>query len=598
MKRLLTILLCITMILGTILPAYAAEIAEPEGAEVPAEAVILEEEDIVEETEEAAEEPEQAEEAGEEEEIAEEPADAAEEAALEAADEAEAAEEAALEAAAQEEVEAAEEAGGELCEVSADLGSASEILESGELESPGLTEFAYTSSFGGQMTDYEKEMYDVFKNRYASNTYTGSYEYTFTNPIYSNLDNYAKDAGNAMGRAFFAFQFDYPEAFWVYDVTGTAYFSYYTGSTSGKVTKVSLTPKQIYSGASGKKSTFDSKVSSAVTAIKKKYKSGASRSVVVGAINDYVRDNLTYVQNSNDEHDSIPKRFTAEPLFIGDKTAAGWGFALAFKLLCKKLSVPCACIMNGYGHMWNYVKMENNKWYLADACAEKASGVKRSFFLRGKEFITDSSLTGLYSENKIKYSVYYPVLDSKDFLFTDVQDPALSYYEPVYWGVGKGIIAGFADGTFRPNDSVTRAQVVLFLWRAAGKPAPKSTNLKFKDASAIKALAADYTKAMAWGSEKGIVVGFTSGAKAGKFCPNDTCTRGQIVTFLWRYKGKPSAKSGAKTFSDVKKSHVYYNSIMWASSYGIAAGFSDGTFKPDQTCTRAQCVTFLYRMLK
>ena len=84
----------------------------------------------------------------------------------------------------------------------------------------------------------------------------------------------------------------------------------------------------------------------------------------------------------------------------------------------------------------------------------------------------------------------------------------------------------------------------------------------------------------------------------GKFCPNDTCTRGQIVTFLWRYKGKPSAKSGAATFSDVKSSHVYYKSIMWASSYGIAMGFSDGTFKPDQTCTRAQCVTFLWRMLK
>ena len=93
-------------------------------------------------------------------------------------------------------------------------------------------------------------------------------------------------------------------------------------------------------------------------------------------------------------------------------------------------------------------------------------------------------------------------------------------------------------------------------------------------------------------------MGFTSGAKKGMFKPNDPCTRGQIVTFLWRYDGKNPPKPGAAAFPDVPKTHVYYKSIMWASSSGITTGFSDGKFKPDQDCTRGQCVTFLYRMLK
>ena len=113
-----------------------------------------------------------------------------------------------------------------------------------------------------------------------------------------------------------------------------------------------------------------------------------------------------------------------------------------------------------------------------------------------------------------------------------------------------------------------------------------------------------YKKAILWGNEKGIVMGFTSpGPNQGKFKPNDPCTRGQIVTFLWRYGGKKAAKSGAKTFPDVPKTHKYYKSIMWASSYGITTGFRDGSerhgkFMPDLNCTRGQCGTFLYRMLK
>ena len=89
----------------------------------------------------------------------------------------------------------------------------------------------------------------------------------------------------------------------------------------------------------------------------------------------------------------------------------------------------------------------------------------------------------------------------------------------------------------------------------------------------------------------------TNGTSAKTFSPNDTCTRGQIVMFLWRYAGKPNPKSGVKAFPDVPKSHSYYTAIMWAAGKGITTGFSDGTFRPNQKCTRGQCITFIYRYM-
>ncbi len=182
-------------------------------------------------------------------------------------------------------------------------------------------------------------------------------------------------------------------------------------------------------------------------------------------------------------------------------------------------------------------------------------------------------------------------------LFSDVTNPKQAVYNAVYWGADKGYFNGYGS-YFDVDGKCTRAQFVLFLWRAAGKPAAKTSQLKFKDADVIEKMAPDYKKAILWGTEKGIIAGFTSGANAGKFMPNDPCTRGQVVTFLWRYGGQKAAKADAKTFTDVPNTHKYYKAIMWASSYGIATGFGDGTFRPDQTCTRGQCVTFLYRMLK
>ena len=182
-------------------------------------------------------------------------------------------------------------------------------------------------------------------------------------------------------------------------------------------------------------------------------------------------------------------------------------------------------------------------------------------------------------------------------LFNDVVNKKLAAYNAIYWGADHDIVKGYKT-YFDIDGNVTRGQVVLFLWRAAGKPPAKNQNLKFKDAADIEKMAPDYKKAILWGSEQGIVMGYTSGANAGKFLPNAPCTRSEIVTFLWRYGGQKPAKSGAKAFPDVPKTHKHYKAIMWASSYGITTGFSDGKFKPDQKCTRGQCATFLYRMLK
>ena len=210
--------------------------------------------------------------------------------------------------------------------------------------------------------------------------------------------------------------------------------------------------------------------------------------------------------------------------------------------------------------------------------------------IKGKQ-MGRTTVTVSTPDNKVKATCKVHVL------FKDVTNKNLAAYDAIYWGADQDIVKGYKT-YFDIDGKVTRGQVVLFLWRAKGKPAPKSTTLKFKDAADIENLAPDYKQAILWGSENGIVMGYTSGANAGKFLPNAACTRGEIVTFLWRYGGQKPAKSGAKTFPDVPKTHKHYKAIMWASSYGITTGFSDGKFKPDQTCTRGQCVTFLYRMLK
>lgn len=171
--------------------------------------------------------------------------------------------------------------------------------------------------------------------------------------------------------------------------------------------------------------------------------------------------------------------------------------------------------------------------------------------------------------------------------FWDV--PAGAYYENgVRWAVAGGITNGMGEGMFAPDQSCTRAQAVTFLWRAAGSPAPGSSNVPFVDVAAD----AYYRDAVLWAVEKGI----TKGTSDTTFSPDATCTRGQIVTFLWRTQNAPEAGS-ANPFIDVTVSDYYYNAVLWAVAGGITNGMTATTFAPDANCTRAQIVTFLYRAM-
>ena len=170
--------------------------------------------------------------------------------------------------------------------------------------------------------------------------------------------------------------------------------------------------------------------------------------------------------------------------------------------------------------------------------------------------------------------------------FVDVREGAY-YYDAVLWAVENGITAGTSATTFSPAVGCTRAQVVTFLWRTAGEPAPTTSNAPFTDV----AKGTYYYSAVLWAVEKGI----TAGTSATTFSPDDTCTRAQIVTFLWRYKGQPEPVAANNPFSDVYKSAYYAKAVLWAAENGVTSGTSASTFSPDDTCTRAQVVTFLYR---
>ena len=181
---------------------------------------------------------------------------------------------------------------------------------------------------------------------------------------------------------------------------------------------------------------------------------------------------------------------------------------------------------------------------------------------------------------------YYPDSDSEDVQhFTDV--PAGAYYaDAVKWAVAEGITSGTSPTTFSPNNGCTRAQMVTFLWRAAGCPEPESDYEPFRDVPKD----AYYRKAVLWAAGEGI----TSGTSATTFSPNATVTRAQTVTFLWRWEGEPEAdqRSG---FRDVPAGQYYSQAVAWAVEAGITNGTGTTTFSPGQTCTRAQIVTFLWR---
>lgn len=206
----------------------------------------------------------------------------------------------------------------------------------------------------------------------------------------------------------------------------------------------------------------------------------------------------------------------------------------------------------------------------------------------GSTVITVRSADGKYTETCSVNVTFLDVTNAKDY-----------FYTPVYWAVGKGITSGYTGdlaGLFGTHDTCTRGQIVTFLYRAFGSPeVDVSSAPKFKDVKK-----SDYFyKAVCWAALNGVTSGYTDskGKPTGKFGPNDPCTRGQVVTFLYRAAGSPSVNtSKAPKFSDVKKNDYFYKAVCWAALNKITSGYSGTSkFGPNDPCERCQVVTFLYR---
>lgn len=159
------------------------------------------------------------------------------------------------------------------------------------------------------------------------------------------------------------------------------------------------------------------------------------------------------------------------------------------------------------------------------------------------------------------------------------------FYDAVLWAVEKGITNGTSAETFSPEDPCTRAQIVTFLWRAAGSPVVNYA-MNMTDVAAD----AYYAEAVRWALSEGV----TTGTSADQFSPDATCTREQAVTFLWRAAGSP-AVSGESAFEDVGADAYYARAVAWAAQNGVTNGISQALFGTGSDCTRAQIVTFLYR---
>lgn len=174
---------------------------------------------------------------------------------------------------------------------------------------------------------------------------------------------------------------------------------------------------------------------------------------------------------------------------------------------------------------------------------------------------------------------------AKTVEFSDV-DANAYYYDAVLWAVQQGITSGTSETTFSPDKPCTRAQTIVFLWRAAGSPAPKGNDNPFTDVKETS----HYYHAVLWAAEHNIITGTA-------FHPDEAVTRAQVAAFLYRNAGSPAVKSG-DAFSDVPGDAYYAQAVAWVAAQGITSGMKDHTFRPDAVCTRGQIVAFLYRAKK
>ena len=250
----------------------------------------------------------------------------------------------------------------------------------------------------------------------------------------------------------------------------------------------------------------------------------------------------------------------------------------------------------------NYLRTEeelddNGSWKIVisdDGATITAQGSNTRNLLR---YNSSSNLFSCYSSGQQSVFIYKQtgsagsvtyttVISSDTFAFVDVERTDY-FFEPVKWALEKGITAGTDEAHFSPDLNCTRGQVMTFLWRYAGGQEPTVTENPFKDVTKETAY---YYKPVLWAYGNEI----TNGVTKTLFGPGRACTRAQVLTFLWRYADEPEPTSTENPFTDVSADAYYYSAVLWAHENGITAGMRDNLFGPNEICTRAQVVTFLY----
>lgn len=198
--------------------------------------------------------------------------------------------------------------------------------------------------------------------------------------------------------------------------------------------------------------------------------------------------------------------------------------------------------------------------------------------------VSDTEFSFIMPDGDVTVDVVFKEEAQRTNNFEDVNESDY-FFEPVEWAVEVGITKGIDETHFRPDSICTRAQTVTFLWRAAGCPEPESADNPFTDVKSGDY----YYDAVLWAVENGV----TKGTSENTFSPDTKCERAHVVTFMNRLAGE--TVTADNPFSDVKDDAYYYNAVMWAVEKGITKGTSDTTFSPEQGCSRGQIVTFIFR---
>lgn len=308
-------------------------------------------------------------------------------------------------------------------------------------------------------------------------------------------------------------------------------------------------------------------------------------------IYDYVCKNVKY-DYKNLENEEYDLKYTAYAALI-NKTAVCQGYASLMYKMLKEAGIDCRIISgesSGEAHGWNIVKL-GSKYYYLDATWDANYVGNYQYFLKGSNNF-DNHLSDeeyLTSDFKKQYPISktdYGVQDEVENPFEDVRESQY-YYQPVLWAVENNITTGLSATIFGPEEICTRGQVVTFLWRSAGCPEPVNVESPFIDVQSYNY----YYKAVLWAVKNGI----TTGESATWFGAESPCTRSQVVTFLWRATGEPEPRTSDCVFEDVTAESFYRDAVIWAVENGITSGMSATRFAPHAPCTRGQIVTFLYR---